>query len=318
MWLSPRFRARLAALLMGACVWLSIAPAHAARRPSWGLLGPRSELYASSWIASGVHERRPFRLVPDASLGLLARYLAPGKNHEPEWRSFFRGQYGLSSWSSQLTLAWTLGSLVPEPWPLSVTPRWKCPKWKAPPAVTLARYDGNEHATLQLLDCDGGIAPDAIDVLSVLARPPGAPRPALPLPFEPSALAREGEWLPEIRLLHPRLIWVLQQLASAFPRRMLYIMSGYRHGGHGSLHAKGRALDVFVYGVPNEQVFAVCRALRDVGCGYYPNSKFVHVDVRPYGTERVLWVDASEPGTPSRYLDGFPGVLEPGRVWLPR
>ena len=58
--------------------------------------------------------------------------------------------------------------------------------------------------------------------------------------------------------------------------------------------------------------------LRDVGCGYYPNSKFVHIDVRPYGTDRVLWVDDSLPGTPSHYLDGYPGVLDPGIAWVPQ
>ena len=94
-------------------------------------------------------------------------------------------------------------------------------------------------------------------------------------------------------------------------------MSGYRRDGHSGFHGKGRALDLFVHAVPNEQVFAACRQLRDVGCGYYPNSKFVHLDVRPYGTDRVLWIDDSEPGQPSRYLDGFPGVLEPGRAWIP-
>jgi hypothetical protein len=70
--------------------------------------------------------------------------------------------------------------------------------------------------------------------------------------------------------------------------------------------------------VPNDELFAVCRKLRDVACGYYPNNRFVHVDVRPYGTGRVTWVDVSDPGEPSRYVDGFPGVLEPGIGWLGR
>jgi hypothetical protein len=29
-----------------------------------------------------------------------------------------------------------------------------------------------------------------------------------------------------------------------------------------------------------------------------------------------MWVDVSEPGTPSKYVDGWPGVLEPGAGWL--
>ncbi len=285
--------------------------------PVWGLFGPQAELSEASWVVSGIHQRRPFRLAADPSLGLLARYLSPSQNHVPEWRSFFRGAYGLTSWQARWSLSWALSSAVPEPEPLSVSTRGPCPVWRAPRPVTVARYDGVEQATLPLIDCEGGVAPEAIDVLSVLSRPPGTPRPALPLPPEPAADAGAGEWLPNLRLVEPRLVWALQRLAEAFPGRKLYIMSGYRKDGHSGFHGRGRALDLFVHTVPNEQVFAVCRRLRDVGCGYYPNSKFVHVDVRPYGTDRVLWVDDSEPGRPSHYLDGFPGVLEPGRAWVP-
>jgi hypothetical protein len=311
----------LASLALAAATGAAALPAAAGvRKPlsaGWGLLGPQPELDQLSWLIAGVHQNRPFRLAPDRSLSLLSHYLSPGQNHVSEWRSFFRGKYGFSSWSSRLSLAWSLGSSVPAPAPLSVWTRGPCPKWKAPRAVHLARYDGGEQAKLPLIDCDGGIAPDAIDVVSVLARGPGVPRPELPLPLEPTPDAGPGEWLRDIKLLEPRLIWVLQQIAQTFPGRTLYLMSGYRQGGHSGFHGKGRALDVFVLGVPNEQVFGLCRSLRDVGCGYYPNSKFVHLDIRPYGTNRVLWIDDSGPGEPSHYLDGYPGVLEPGKAWLP-
>ncbi|HYQ26878.1 MAG TPA: DUF882 domain-containing protein, partial [Polyangiaceae bacterium] len=204
---------------------------------------------------------------------------------------------------------------APEPEALSVSMSGPCPKWRAPRPVSLSRFDG-ERVSLPLIDCDGGVAPDAIDVVSVLSRAPGVARPELPLPFEPSDDAGPGEWLPHVKLVDPRLIWVLEQVAEAFPRRTLYIMSGYRQDGH-SNHGKGKAIDLFVQGVANEQLFGLCRRLHDVGCGYYPNNKFVHIDVRPYGTDRVLWVDDSQPGTPSHYIDGFEGVLEPGRAWVP-
>lgn len=284
--------------------------------PDWGLFGPQRDLSELSWLETGIHQSRPFRLVPDASLSLLSHYLAPAQNHIAEWRSFYRGDYGFSSWRPRFSLSWTLGEGAPEPEALSVSMRGPCPKWRAPRPVMLARYDGGEQVTLPLIDCDGGVAPDAIDVVSVLARAAGVPRPPLPLPFEPSDDAGPGEWLPSVKLIDPRLIWVLQQVSQAFPRRTLYIMSGYRQNGH-SNHSKGKAIDLFVYGVQNPQLFALCRQLRDVGCGYYPNNKFVHIDVRPYGTDRVLWVDDSLPGTPSHYVDGFEGVLEPGRAWIP-
>ena len=317
-----RWSCYFAAAALAVTALASAPPAAAAARrpvtPDWGLFGPTQDLSELSWLETGIHQSRPFRLAPDRSLSLLATYLAPAQNHVAEWRSFFRGDYGFSSWSPRFSLAWSFQSEAPEPEALSVSMRGPCPKWRAPRAVNLARYDGGEQVTLPLIDCEGGVAPDAIDVVSSLSRAPGVPRPDLPLPFEPSADAGPGEWLPHVKLVDPRLIWVLQQVAQAFPRRTLYIMSGYRQNGHTGFHGKGKAIDLFVYGVPNEQLFSLCRSLRDVGCGFYPNNKFVHIDVRPYGTDRVLWVDDSMPGTPSHYLDGFEGVLEPGRAWVPQ
>jgi hypothetical protein len=94
-------------------------------------------------------------------------------------------------------------------------------------------------------------------------------------------------------------------------------MSGYRPDAHSSLHRSGRALDLAVQGVANEDVFGLCRTLSHVGCGYYPNGAFVHFDVRPWGSARVRWVDDARPGEPSHYVDGWPGVVEPGSTWLP-
>jgi hypothetical protein len=51
---------------------------------------------------------------------------------------------------------------------------------------------------------------------------------------------------------------------------------------------------------------AFCRGLRDTGCGYYPNSSFVHFDVRPGGTGHVYWIDASGPGEAARYVSSWP------------
>jgi hypothetical protein len=64
-----------------------------------------------------------------------------------------------------------------------------------------------------------------------------------------------------------------------------------------------------VVGAPKEAVFQACRKLRDAGCGYYPESRFIHLDVRGHGVGHVAWVDESRPGEPSRYVDSFPGVL---------
>src|SRR6185503_4035100 len=96
------------------------------------------------------------------------------------------------------------------------------------------------------------------------------------------------------------------RIALEYPWRAVYLYSGYRPGArvydgaasHRSRHAEGRALDLSVAGVAKEDIFAVCHELPDVACGYYPNTKFVHVDVRPRGSGGGTWVDASGPGEP--------------------
>jgi len=204
---------------------------------------------------------------------------------------------------------WSLDVRAPEPDFFGITQRANCPRWKAPRPVSVVRYDGAEFTRMALVDCDGAIAPDALDRLSVLARPPATPKPEMPLPLEPDEDALGGEWLPRVKLLHPRLIWVVQKIAEAFPNRSIFIMSGYRRDAHGSNHQKGRALDLYVTGVDNADLFGVCHTLSDVGCGFYPNSKFVHVDVRPYGSHRVAWVDISPPGARPEYVTSWPGIL---------
>jgi hypothetical protein len=199
---------------------------------------------------------------------------------------------------------------------------WRCRR--AP--VTIVRY-GAESDAVSLVRCDGTMAPDALDKLSILARPPEAPKPEGLLPEEPDpdAWSAAHEWVPGVRVVHPRLVWAVQRIADAFPRRAIYIYSGYRPNaevhdgtGHKSLHASGRALDIAVFRVPNEEVFKACRELRDVGCGFYPHNKFIHVDVRRAHTGKALWIDASEQGEPAKYVDGWPGVVESGALsWSP-
>jgi len=204
---------------------------------------------------------------------------------------------------------WSLEVPAPEPEFWGITQRKYCPRWKAPRAVSVVRYDGAEWARLPLVDCEGAIAPDVLDRLSVLARPPGAPKPDVPLPLQADDDALGGEWLPRVKLLNPRLIWAVQKIAEAFPNRSIFIMSGYRPGAHSSYHQKGRALDLYVTGVENADLFRFCRTLNDVGCGFYPNNKCVHGDVRPFGSHHAAWVDVSMPGAPSEYVTSWPGVF---------
>jgi hypothetical protein len=196
----------------------------------------------------------------------------------------------------------------PAPW-------WECRERP----LRLARY-GSEQDNFVVLGCDGRVPADALERLSLLARPLDVARPEA-LPPERDPRAGPGEWAPGVRLLHPRLLWLLHRVALKFPWRGVYLFSGYRPApepldpsGHRSYHAYGRALDIAVQNVPSEELLALCNELPDVGCGYYPNNKFVHVDVRRRGGGKALWVDTAAPGEPSRYEDEWPGVVESGRV----
>lgn len=199
---------------------------------------------------------------------------------------------------------------------------WRCRRWP----VRLARING-ETDMVALVKCDGTIASEALDRVSWMTRVPEAPRSGELLPDEPDPrAASRGEWVTGVRLVHPRLVWALQKIADAFPWKAIYIYSGYRPehdkkpkpGSHHSMHSEARAVDIAVLGVPQASVFQACRALTDVGCGFYPNSKFVHVDVRRSGSGHPFWIDISGPGEPAHYVDSWPGVIESGGlVWDP-
>lgn len=106
----------------------------------------------------------------------------------------------------------------------------------------------------------------------------------------------------------PRLIALVGQVANHFGSRKLEVISGFRpysptqYTAH-SNHNIGHALDFRVVGVPNEVLRDYCKTLKNVGVGYYPNSTFVHLDVRDVS---ATWTDFSKPGERPRY--STPGV----------
>ena len=202
-----------------------------------------------------------------------------------------------------------LGLLLqaPKPVRIPIVARNNCPAWKAPRPVAFTGL-GGEGAKIPLLDCDGVVSADAIDQLSVLARLPGTPLPTLPLPLSPNPDPPvSGEWVEGVRLLHPRLLGVIEQLTMAFPGRSVAVYSGYRRDARPtSPHLRGRAIDMAIKDVPNDQLFAYCRTLRDTGCGYYPNQPFVHIDVREPSQGSAAWIDVAAPGKPSIYAEIWP------------
>lgn len=101
---------------------------------------------------------------------------------------------------------------------------------------------------------------------------------------------------------HARLGALLAAISDEFGGREIQIVSGFREvGGYTqetSRHVHGRAIDIRVRGVPHRAVWDYCRSLALTGCGLYPRSTFVHVDVRE---SHQQWVDWSAPGQRPRY-----------------
>ncbi len=104
------------------------------------------------------------------------------------------------------------------------------------------------------------------------------------------------------RLPNPRLLQLLTTISDHFGGRRIYVISGYRvPGGYtreSSRHTHGDAIDIRVDGVPNTVLRDFCRTLPRTGCGFYPNSTFVHIDAREHD---AYWVDWSRPGEAPRY-----------------
>ncbi|HTA89519.1 MAG TPA: DUF882 domain-containing protein, partial [Polyangiaceae bacterium] len=97
----------------------------------------------------------------------------------------------------------------------------------------------------------------------------------------------------------PRLIRLLAKVSDKFGSRPIRIVSGYRTRSffEDSRHKLSRAVDFSIPGVDNVTVRDYLRTLTDVGVGYYPNSSFVHLDVRDANT---YWVDYAGPGEAPR------------------
>jgi hypothetical protein len=165
-----------------------------------------------------------------------------------------------------------------------VDPKRKAPCLQAP--IDVLR--GTEQERLSLAKCDGTVLDSAVDKMSVLLRPGGASRERPGTRVDARVLERLGA------------------ITTHFAASKIQVVSGYRPSSAGSYHASGRAMDFRIDGVKNEDVVAFCKTLDDTGCGYYPNSSFVHVDVRDPGAGHVTWIDASGPGEAPQYVASWP------------
>lgn len=154
-------------------------------------------------------------------------------------------------------------------------------KPKTPGVVHMKRLGSTEELDLKLADRSGRVTPATLKAFEKMLRSTaGASHP-----------------------IEPRLISLLGIVSNHFGSRKIEVVSGFRpysstqYTQH-SNHNHGRAIDFRVVGVPNEAVRDFCRTLRSTGCGYYPNSTFVHMDVRE---SSAFWIDYAKPGEPPHY-----------------
>jgi len=149
--------------------------------------------------------------------------------------------------------------------------------------VRLYRIATREQLKLTLTDDKGRVRPAASNRLARFLKPRNSSKQRRP---------------------EPRLLALLAETANHFSGRTIQVVSGYRVAGgftsRESRHTLGAAIDIRIEGVDNRKLCDYLRHFKNVGVGFYPNSLFVHFDVRD---KNAYWVDLSSPGTRPSYLD---------------
>ena len=117
--------------------------------------------------------------------------------------------------------------------------------------------------------------------------------------------------------MHPRLMRLIYQTGKHWPGKKVEVVSGFRNPtvakNPRSPHMKGLACDFRVEGVKAAELRDYLRKAYDkVGVGYYPNSTFVHLDVRK--DKSAFWIDYSGPGERAVYSENPGEDLKTGRA----
>ena len=117
--------------------------------------------------------------------------------------------------------------------------------------------------------------------------------------------------------MNPRLTRLIYETGRNYPGRRIEVVSGYRHPRFSknprSPHMRGLATDIRVQGVKNTELRDFFRSrFQSVGVGFYPNSSFVHLDVRRGAS--AFWIDYSGPGESAQYASNALEDLRSGRA----
>ena len=145
------------------------------------------------------------------------------------------------------------------------------------PLLALFSLNTNDRLEMRPMGEQGGFTATALDRAAFVLREPAS-----------------GNEHP----VEPRLLDAVYRIQAHFHAQEVRVISAYRtpHGS-GSNHGRGRALDLVIPGASDEDVARFARELGFCGVGVYPQSGFVHVDVRE---RSYFWVDASGPGRRNR------------------
>jgi uncharacterized protein YcbK (DUF882 family) len=117
--------------------------------------------------------------------------------------------------------------------------------------------------------------------------------------------------------MDPRLLRLIYETGRHYQGRRIEVISGYRHPTAAknpkSPHKQGLACDFRVVGIKNTELRDFLRKeFKAVGVGYYPNSNFVHLDVRK--DKSAFWIDYSGPKEDAIYSDDPNRDLRTGRA----
>lgn len=169
----------------------------------------------------------------------------------------------------------------PPPVPVSVEVQTRALEGEVPPGELHLYVPGTgERYRIRVFDFAGRMRPEAIREISWALR------------------ARRFD---RARTIEPRLITMLYTVGQYYDAE-LRVISGYRVRGagasRGSRHGSAHACDLDIRGVGTRTLaYHMDAAFEDVGVGYYPNSGFVHLDVR---VPSYYWTDRSRSGQRSR------------------
>ena len=171
--------------------------------------------------------------------------------------------------------------------------------------ITVVRlHNGKRHENLKMIDDQRRIIPEAREVmLELLGDVIAKKRCKKGFSFNFGYKGR-ASWRMYDCYVQDRLLWYLYLVGHHFDSE-IHIVSGLRSKERkSSRHHNGHAVDFRVPGVKAKEVWEYCkRTFPLTGVGYYPNTRFVHLDVgRDH--HQAYWVDSSGSGESASYKKG--------------